>query len=149
MKEGPGRGLAMARDFPRTKRIEEQLLRSLAEILRREVKDPRVGPVTLTAVEVSKDLSHAKVFFLPFDQSRDAAGVREGLAAAAGFLRHELRGAMKLRHIPELRFLADETIDRAVALTSLIQQAVRTDAARHVEDEGARAPADAPPADET
>jgi ribosome-binding factor A len=125
----------MARDFPRARRIEEQLLRSLAELVRREVKDPRVGPVTLTAVSVSKDLAHAKVFFLPFDAARDVREVAAGLAAAAGFLRHALRGELKLRHIPELRFAPDETLERAVELTSLIQKAVKSDATRHVEPE--------------
>jgi ribosome-binding factor A len=124
----------MPREFSRTRRVEEQILRLLAELVRREVKDPRVGPVTLTAVEVSRDMSHAKVFFLPFDQQRDPADVGRALASAAGFLRSHLRKQLAMRHVPELHFLPDESIERAAKLSALINTAVREDAARHVED---------------
>lgn len=124
----------MPREYSRTRRVEEQILRLLAELVRREVKDPRVGLVTLTAVEVSRDMSHAKVFFLPFDQAREPAEVGRALASAAGFLRAHLRKQLSMRHVPELRFLPDETIDRAVKLSALINTAVRDDERRHVDD---------------
>jgi ribosome-binding factor A len=130
----------MPREFSRSRRIEEQILRLLAELVRREVKDPRVGLVTLTAVEVSRDMSHAKVYFLPFDQQRDPAEVGHALASAAGFLRAHLRRQLTMRHVPELRFVPDESIDRAVKLSALINTAVREDEARHV-DEASPAPA--------
>jgi ribosome-binding factor A len=141
----------MPREFSRTRRVEEQILRLLAELVRREVKDPRVGLVTLTAVEVSRDMSHAKVFFLPFDQQRDPAEVGRALASAAGFLRSHLRKQLAMRHVPELHFLPDVSIERAAKLAALINTAVREDEARHVEhpsaDEEAPRGDDAPPDD--
>lgn len=120
----------MPKDFSRTRRIEAELLRTLAELLRREVKDPRVGSVTLTAVEVSPDASHAKVYFLPFDATRAVAEVGAALGSAAPFLRHELRTRIKIRHVPELRFVPDESIERAARLSALIATAVRSDVDR-------------------
>ena len=120
----------MARDFQRSRRVEEQIQRLLAELVRREVKDPRVGPVTITAVEVSRDLSHAKVYFLPFDARRSATEVGAALASAAGFLRVHLKKQLQMRHVPELRFVADETIERAARLSALINAAVARDAAQ-------------------
>jgi ribosome-binding factor A len=79
-------------------------------------------------------MSHAKVFFLPFDQQRDPADVGRALASAAGFLRSHLRKQLAMRHVPELHFLPDESIERAAKLSALINTAVREDAARHVED---------------
>ena len=114
----------MPRDFHRSQRVEEQILRLLAELVRREVKDPRVGPVTITAVELSRDLSHAKVFFLPFDAKRSTAEVGAALGSAAGFLRVHLKKHLKMRHAPELHFVPDESIDRAARLSALINAAV-------------------------
>lgn len=124
----------MPREFSRSRRVEEQIHRLLAELVRREVKDPRVGPVTLTAVEVSRDMSHAKVYFLPFDQARDPAEVGRALASAAGYLRVLLRKQLTMRQVPELRFVPDDSIDRAVKLSALINTAVRDDESRHVDD---------------
>jgi len=121
----------MPREFHRSRRIEEQIQRLLAELLRREVKDPRVGSVTITAVEVSRDLSHAKVHFLPFGPARPTEEVGEALRSAAGFLRAHLRKHLKLRQVPELNFVLDETIDKAARLSSLISAAVASDVARH------------------
>ena len=120
----------MPRDFHRSQRVEEQILRLLAELIRREVKDPRVGPVTITAVELSRDLSHAKVYFLPFDAKRSSAEVGAALGSAAGFLRIHLKKHLKMRSAPELQFVPDESIDRAARLSALINAAVRSDAAR-------------------
>jgi ribosome-binding factor A len=118
------------RDFHRAKRVEEQILRLLAELIRREVKDPRVGPVTITAVELSRDLSHAKVYFLPFDAKRSSTEVGAALGSAAGFLRIHLKQHLKMRHAPELHFVPDESIDRAAKLSALISAAVKSDAER-------------------
>jgi ribosome-binding factor A len=134
----------MPREFSRSRRVEEQILRLLAELVRREVKDPRVGPVTLTAVEVSRDMSHAKVFFLPFDQARDPVDVGRALASAAGFLRSHLRKQLSMRQVPELHFVPDESIERAAKLSALISTAVRSDAARHVDDPPEGGPTDGP-----
>ena len=124
----------MPKDYARGRRIEAELLRTLAELVRREVKDPRVGPVTLTAVEVSPDVSHATVYFLPFDASRPVEDVGAALASAAPFLRHELRSRIRIRFVPELHFKPDESIERAAKLSALIASAVKQDAERHVDD---------------
>jgi ribosome-binding factor A len=131
------------RDHQRSHRVEEQIHRLLAELIRREVRDPRVGPLTITAVEVSRDLSHAKVFFLPFGADRPTDGIQQALGSAAGFLRIHLKKHLKMRHVPELHFAPDETIDKAVRLSALINSAVASDVER-----AATAPAaesDAPP----
>ncbi|HUO79675.1 MAG TPA: 30S ribosome-binding factor RbfA [Steroidobacteraceae bacterium] len=120
----------MPREFHRSQRVGEQIQRLLAELIRREVKDPRVGLVTITAVEVSRDLTHAKVFFLPFDQRRPADEVGAALASAAGFLRIHLKKQLGMRSVPELRFLPDESIERAARVSALISAAVRDDAER-------------------
>ena len=121
----------MAKDYPRARRIEQALLRTLSELIRREVKDPEVGSVTLTAVQVSRDLAHATVYFLPFEASRDRERVGRALNHAGGFLRHALKGHMKVHHIPELKFVPDESIERMARLSALISSAVASDAKRH------------------
>jgi ribosome-binding factor A len=120
----------MPREFSRSRRVEEQLKRVLAELIRREVKDPRLGPVTVTAVEMSKDLGHARVYVTPFAGMGDAAHVLETLRHAAGYLRHELRKAMSLRVTPELDFRLDESIERGARLSKLIDEAVAADRSR-------------------
>lgn len=124
----------------RGRRLEEQLLRLLADLVRREVKDPRVGAVTLTAVEVSPDLSHATVYFLPFGIGKDPAPVAEGLGKAAGYLRTLVGKQLTLRHTPQLHFKLDTALEKGMALNSLIKEAVADDRRRHVE---ADAPQDA------
>jgi ribosome-binding factor A len=116
------------RDYQRSRRIEEQIQRLLSELIRREVKDPRVGLVTITAVEVSRDLSHAKVYFLPFDASRSVTEVGAALGSGAGFLRSLLRKQLAIRHVPELHFVPDHSIDEAARLSVLINAAVASDA---------------------
>lgn len=123
----------MPRDFQRSRRIEEQIQRLLSELVRREVKDPRVGLITITAVEVSRDLSHAKVFVLPFDGKHPAADVLTALRSAAGFLRIHLKKALAIRHVPELHFALDESIERAAEMSALISSAVASDRARAAE----------------
>lgn len=117
----------MPREFSRSRRVEEQLKRILSELIRREVKDPRLGPVTVTAVEVSRDLGHARVFVTPFAGLGEPAHVIETLQHAAGYLRHELRKAMSLRVTPELDFRLDESIERGARLSRLIDEALASD----------------------
>ena len=123
----------MPRDFQRGRRLEDQILRLISDLVRREVKDPRVGLVTFTQVEVSRDLSHAKIFFVPFDGKRPVEDVAAALASAAGFLRIHLKKQLEIRHVPELRFVADHTIDEAARMSALIRDAVASDARRSVE----------------
>ena len=106
----------------RSARIADQIQRELAEVIRLELRDPRVGLVTLTAVELSRDQSHADVFFTVLgSDSREAL---EGLQHAAGFLRTNLARRLSTRTVPELHFSYDESIERGVRLSRLIDEAV-------------------------
>lgn len=125
----------MPREYPRARRIEEQLKRLLYDLIRREVKDPRVGLITITSAEVSKDLSHANVYFTPFAGTGDAAAALEALQHAAGYLRHQVRNQMRLRVAPELVFRIDDSVERGARLTALIHDAVESDRQRHFEPE--------------
>jgi len=125
----------MPREFPRARRIEEQLKRLLADLVRREVKDPRVGLITITSVEVSRDLSHANVYFTPFAGVGDAQAALEALQHAAGYLRHHVRNEMRLRVAPELAFRIDDSVERGARLSALIHDAVEDDRRRHVDAE--------------
>ena len=108
----------------RNSRIADQIQRELAELVRLEVRDPRVGMVTLTGVELSRDKSHAKVFFTKFGSPDDVAACQEGLDRAAGFLRSSLAHRLSTRTVPELHFAYDESIERGVRLSKLIDDAV-------------------------
>jgi ribosome-binding factor A len=125
----------MPREYPRARRIEEQLKRLLSDLIRREVKDPRVGLITITSAEVSKDLSHANVYFTPFAGAGNAAAALEALQHAAGYLRHQVRNQMRLRVAPELLFRIDDSVERGARLSALIHDAVERDRERHVETE--------------
>ncbi len=123
----------MPREYPRARRVEEQLKRLLADLIRREVKDPRVGLITITSAEVTRDLTHAKVYFTPFAGIGDATAALEALRHASGFLRHQVRNLMRLRVAPELDFQIDDSVERGARLSTLIHDAVESDRARHVD----------------
>jgi len=114
----------MPRDFPRTLRVAELIQRELAELIRLEVKDPRVGMVTLTEVEISPDYSHAKVFFTTIGDETRVTAAMAGLGQAAGYLRRELSRRLMLRAVPQLRFVYDESVERGVRLSHLIDAAL-------------------------
>lgn len=124
----------------RTQRIESEIQRVLATLISREVKDPRVGNVTITQVSVSPDMGTARVYFAPFAQQHPAAEVQRGLTHAAGFLRGELGRRLGLRHAPRLEFRFDETVEGAARLTRLIDGAVERDRAAHPADSDEDAP---------
>ncbi len=119
--------------FPRAKRIAHQIQQHLSELIRREVRDPRLGMVTLTEVRVAPDLGSAKVFFSVL--GADPQQAKEILEAAAPMLRGPLGRALGIRHSPELRFVQDELIESGARLSELIQKAVKDDAARHVDED--------------
>ena len=116
----------MPREFSRNQRLGNQVLRSLSELLRFETKDPRLQRVSLTSVDLTRDLSVARVYFSLMDPNDDPALVAEGLQAAAGFLRRKLGGAIKVRHVPELRFAHDDSAAEAVRIGHLIDTAIET-----------------------
>jgi ribosome-binding factor A len=129
----------MPKSFSRKTRVAEQIQRSLSELLRREVRDPRLGLVTLTEVRMSPDLSYATVYYSVLGS--DPAVSQQILDTAAGFLRGALGRSLGLRHSPEIRFVVDELIEQGAHLSALISNAVKDDVARHVDDPDA--PADA------
>jgi ribosome-binding factor A len=117
----------MPREFPRTRRVGEQIQRELAELIRSELKDPRLGMVSISAVQVSRDLGHAKVFVSVLgseDQSADSVKV---LKHAAGFLRHKLGKSLHIRVIPELHFFLDRSLEEGARLGALINEAIASD----------------------
>jgi ribosome-binding factor A len=117
----------MPKEFPRTRRVGEQVQRELAAMIRDEIKDPRLGLVSVTAVMVSRDLSHAKVFVSVLgDAEQTAASVRV-LKNAAGFLRHRLGKILHIRVIPELRFYLDRSLEEGARMGALINAAIASD----------------------
>ena len=119
----------MAKDYSRTQRIGDQMQKELAVLIPREVRDPRLGFVTITAVEVSRDLGHAKVFITLMGDT-DADKVRANLHIlndASGYLRMLLGRVMKLRSVPQIHFHYDESISRGAHLSALIDQALAED----------------------
>ncbi len=121
----------MPKDFSRARRVGEQIQRELAVLIQREVKDPRLGMLTVSAVEVSRDLSLAKVFVTVFNEEHDMAKTLDVLNHAAGFLRHCLGKSMSLRSVPTLKFIYDASVSNGNRLSSLIDQAVSSDHDKH------------------
>lgn len=119
----------MAKEYSRTQRVGDQMQRELALLIQREVKDPRLGMVTITAVNVARDLGHAEVYITTMDKDspKDIALVLDILTQASGFLRSQLAKAMKIRIIPQLHFQYDESIVRGSELSALIDRAVAQD----------------------
>lgn len=117
----------MAKDNNRARRVGEQIQRELAMLIPQEVKDPRLGMITVTAVDVSRDLAYARVFILVMGEQTDAQQSIAILNKTAGFLRHTLSKRMQLRSVPQLQFIYDESVDRGTSLSALIEQAVSAD----------------------
>lgn len=116
----------MPKDFERSRRVADVIQQEIVALIRHEVKDPRVeGLLTVTDVEVSSDLSQAKVYITQLDG--DVHEAVEALNNAAGFLRKELGRRVKLRIVPYLKFFYDESIERGASMASLIQRARQSD----------------------
>ena len=107
----------------RPQKVADLIQREIADLLRRDVRDPHVGMVTLTSVDVSPDLSHAKVFFTILEKEKKDQTTR-ALQRAAGFLRSQLAHRMKMYTTPELRFAYDESVERGDQLSRLIDSVV-------------------------
>ncbi|OZG71704.1 ribosome-binding factor A [Hahella sp. CCB-MM4] len=130
----------MAREYSRLDRIGDQIQRDLAQLIQRELKDPRLGMVTINMVKVSKDLSYADIYVtvLSLRDVDDKTAIDDSLKVlkqAAGFLRAELGRAIKLRVMPQLRFHYDRTIGQAQRMGELIQQARAKDGRSPVDHE--------------
>ena len=123
----------MPKDFPRARRVADQMQRELAELIRLEVKDPRVGMLTIIEVEVTRDMDHAKVFFTTLGGKPEHDACLEGLQRASGFLRTQLSHRMQLRQVPKISFVYDYSVERGVQLSQLIETAVAEDRTRNPE----------------
>lgn len=110
----------MKQDNPRARRLGEQIQRELGDLLRRDVKDERIGNVTITAVSVTGDLRTARVYYLVFGKDGPDPKVQRGLESAAGFLRNALSRSLMIRYTPTLSFELDTSIEHGVRLTQLI-----------------------------
>ena len=130
------------REFKRTDRVADQLQKELAVLIQREVKDPRLGMVTVGGATVSRDLGYADIYVTLLGE-QDPERIKENLQVlkrAAGFLRSQIAQRIKLRHVPELRFHFDESVVRGQHLSSLIDEAVSSDRARQADDEDGNEP---------
>ena len=116
----------MPRDFNRSERVAGQLRRDLAKLIQQEIKDPEVGFVSLSDVEVTRDLSHAKVFITVFDPEKAKESLK-ALRRAAPFLRSRLAHVMRMRHVPELHFLHDDSVEQGSHIDELISKALNAD----------------------
>lgn len=130
-KRGSGRGYA------RSDRVSEQIRRELADLLRFHLKDLRIAPkltlVTLTAVEVTADYAHAKVFYTSMADPEANEMIAEGLQHSASFLRRELGRRVRIHHIPELHFIFDPSVQEGARISRLIDEAVESDKKQHEE----------------
>ncbi len=117
----------MPREYSRNQRIGTEVLRTLSELLRFEIKDPRLKNVSLTGVDLSRDLGVARVYFSMLDPGDSVEPVQEGLMRAAGFLRTKLGQSLQIRHVPELRFLHDDSAEESSRISQLIDRALHPD----------------------
>ncbi len=117
----------MPREFTRNQRLGAQLQRTLSELIRFETKDPRLADVSLTVVELTRDLSVAKIYFSLLNPDDDPKPALEGLEHASGFLRRRLGRELTVRHVPELRFVHDDSVAHGFEISRLIENASNSD----------------------
>jgi ribosome-binding factor A len=127
----------MPKDYSRSSRVVEQIKRELAELIRQEVKDPRVGFVTITDVEITADYAHAKVFFSSLKGKDGADEIQEGLRRASSFLRRELGRRVRIHTTPELHFVYDNSMEEGSRLSALIDKAMADTPPEDADDEKA------------
>lgn len=122
----------MAKEFSRAQRVADYLRRELAGLIQREVRDPRVGMVSITGIDVSRDIGHAKVHYTVLSTDDSDESIAESTAAlnkASGFLRTQLSRDSAMRSVPQLRFYFDESVGRGRYLEDLIGKATDADRA--------------------
>lgn len=117
----------MPQSFPRTRRVAEQMRRELAELLRREIRDPRMSMVSITTVEVTRDLAYAKVYVTILGDPAEREDMMDALNHTAPLLRRELGKQMHIRTVPRLEFIYDEVVERGAQLSALISRVVAAD----------------------
>lgn len=116
----------MPRDFKRSERVAGTMRRELAQLIQKEVDDPGVGFISLSDVEVSRDISHAKIYVTVFEAEKAASSIK-ALNKAAGYLRTRLGQEMRIRSVPELHFVHDASVETGLQMDSLIDAAVASD----------------------
>lgn len=116
----------MPREFSRSERMAEQLRRELAEIIRDEIKDPRLGFMSFTEIRMSRDLSHAVVYCSVFNTAQEKESI-ELLNRAVGFIRKQIARRIRARMVPTLKFVVDDGVTRGIAMDALISEAVKRD----------------------
>lgn len=117
----------MPRDFPRSRRIEDQIQRLLSDLIRTEVRDPRLGNAVITAVRVTRDLSVAWVYYTVLQSDGESPSLDDAFSSAGGFLRSRLARDLTLRRVPELRFERDSSAAHGRAMDKLIADATDAD----------------------
>jgi ribosome-binding factor A len=117
----------MPREFPRTRRVGEQIQRELAALIHDELRDPRLGMVSISSVQVSRDMAHAKIHVSVLGKDEQVADSLSVLNHAAGFLRHKLGKILHMRVIPILRFYHDRSLEEGARLGALINKAIASD----------------------
>jgi ribosome-binding factor A len=124
----------MPREFNRSERVAGQIRRELAQLIQQEIKDPEVGFISLSDVEVTRDLSHAKVFITVFESAKAETTIA-ALRRAAGYLRHRLGQEMRIRSVPELHFHHDASVETGLRMDGLIGAALASDRGNPEADE--------------
>lgn len=126
----------MAKEFSRARRVGQQIQKEVAVLIQREIKDPRVGMVTVSSVDVTRDLAYAQVFvtFLNVDDA-SVSEAMQVLEEAAPYLRNLLGKAMRLRIVPELRFRFDKSLSDGIRISNLASEAVRVDKAKRGDED--------------
>ena len=117
----------MPREFPRTRRVGEQIQRELAALIHDELRDPRLGMVSISSVQVSRDMAHAKIHISVLGKDEQVSESLGVLNHAAGFLRHKLGKILHMRVIPVLRFYHDRSLEEGARLGALINEAIASD----------------------
>jgi ribosome-binding factor A len=117
----------MPREFPRSRRVGDQIQRELSGLIREEIKDPRLGMVSISAVTVSRDLGYAKVYVSVLGDELQASESIDVLNHAAGFLRHRLGKLLHIRTVPEFKFLLDRSLEEGARIGALINRAIASD----------------------
>lgn len=113
----------------RTARVAEEIKRAISDIIRNDIRDPRLPEViSIMSVEVTSDFSYAKIYYSVLNGEGGEKDVRDALKSATGFIRRELASRVRLRQVPELRFELDKSIERVIALNRLIDETIQKDA---------------------
>ena len=123
----------MPKEFSRAERVGDAIQRELSQVIRNELRDPRIGMVSVNAVQVSRDLATAKVYVTFVDNPKNVEPAERlaVLGKAAGFLRSMISREIRMCVVPQLRFVFDETFYKALEISDLIDQAIKSDQANH------------------